>query len=1058
MSQPVLCHGRVSGAGNARMPSVDKAPGMHFGRLLGLLGGRWRPRRLHEPQIHQAVRRRKPQQRTAALRRVELLELRAVLSTLSIDSTGSLAYYASAGIGSDLTISLTNGTYTFHDSAEPINILGTGSGAWSGSGTNTASGPASSLSQILVAGGGENDAVNIESLAVPTTVTDSSGFFDAINVGDNGSLQGIQGQLNLENPPAFNTINLDDSSDTTARTVSLQNTPSPLSGDADPWGAVTGLAPAAINYEYPDTASITIDGGNGGDTLNVLQTGAPTNLIGGHYATINVGNNGSVQGIQGALNLENPPAFNTINLNDTSDTRTRTVIVGNTSSPFSGDSDPWGAITGLAPAAIKYEYTDTSRVTVDLPNAYFFNATGGQVGSSITVTPRSGLLYNINGDPSFGAPGNSLTVSNANGTVVDHPTGAYAGYFTFEGSSSEIVSYRGIQSPTPIGLLVAGSDAGSSPEVKVYNAQTGDQKFDLHPFDPSFLGGVRVAVGDVNGDGIPDIITAQGPGSNSSGDSLVQVFDGFTGQQLAGPLGWFDPFPGFHGGLYVTSADLNGDGYADLIVAQGAGGQGWVDIFSGKTGALLAQFQPYGSGYTGGVRLAAGPVVNSNGQIHLGLVTGEGPGGAPLVDVFDVPGLLAGNDTPASSFDAFDPSFTGGVYVATGAIHDQGHPPASIIVGAGAGGEPRVSVFDGTGAPLQTFLAFDPGFHGGVRVAAADVTGSGRYDIVAAEGPGPGSLPQVRAFDGVSLDQIDQFFAFAADDRDGMFLAGGGRWGLVHEVSQPGAHPPVEQKSPPAGGAAASDSGSTGAVVPAVNATDSISPDGVSDPANSLPGAVMSASTNPPARSASPAASYVGSAFQDVLHHAPDASALSYWTAQITDGLMPAQFASDLTHSAEFYSTNVIAPAYQTYLGRAPDAAGIAYWTRQMQQGMSDQQIEADFIASPEFYAHASGANSGWVKAMYQVVLGRPADTTGMSYWLAELSAGASRSNIALGFAASGEREAQMIEDDYFTYLGRAASAAEVSYWLAQFGGRATNEDILSGFIGSSEYVRLHPS
>ncbi|HQU42470.1 MAG: TIGR03118 family protein [Planctomycetia bacterium 21-64-5] len=206
----------------------------------------------------------------------------------------------------------------------------------------------------------------------------------------------------------------------------------------------------------------------------------------------------------------------------------------------------------------------------------------------------------------------------------------------------------------------------------------------------------------------------------------------------------------------------------------------------------------------------------------------------------------------------------------------------------------------------------------------------------------------------------------------------------------------------------------------------------------------------------SPVASVVATAFQDVLHRAADDSGLSYWTQQIAGGLPPSQFASDLTHSAEFYATNVIDPAYQTYLGRGADAAGVAYWTSQMQQGLTDQEIEANFIASPEFYAHAGGTDAAWVNAMYQTVLGRPADSAGLNYWTNQLAGGASRSSVAMGFAASQEREAQTIQNDYFTYLGRTASPAEVNYWVAQFDQGSTNEDIVSAFIGSSEYFKVH--
>jgi uncharacterized protein (TIGR03118 family) len=204
-------------------------------------------------------------------------------------------------------------------------------------------------------------------------------------------------------------------------------------------------------------------------------------------------------------------------------------------------------------------------------------------------------------------------------------------------------------------------------------------------------------------------------------------------------------------------------------------------------------------------------------------------------------------------------------------------------------------------------------------------------------------------------------------------------------------------------------------------------------------------------------ASFVTSAFQDILQRPVDDAGLDYWTQQIVAGsVAPAQVASDLTHSAESYATNVINPLYQQFLGRPSDPGGVAYWTSQMQQGMTDQQLQASFIGSAEFYARAGGTNAAWVNAMYQSVLGRGADSAGLSYWTSQLAAGASRSSVATGFAASQERESQIVQDDYFTYLGRSASATEVSYWVSQFEQGTTNEDIVAGFIGSPEYVKLH--
>jgi uncharacterized repeat protein (TIGR01451 family) len=68
-----------------------------------------------------------------------------------------------------------------------------------------------------------------------------------------------------------------------------------------------------------------------------------------------------------------------------------------------------------------------------------------------------------------------------------------------------------------------------------------------------------------------------------------------------------------------------------------------------------------------------------------------------------------------------------------------------IVTGAGPGGGPHVNVWTlATGAVtnLASFFASDPAFSGGVRIAAADVDGDGRAEIIAGAGPGGG--PHVR--------------------------------------------------------------------------------------------------------------------------------------------------------------------------------------------------------------------------------------------------------------------------------------------------------------------------
>ena len=159
--------------------------------------------------------------------------------------------------------------------------------------------------------------------------------------------------MTIQNPPSFDTIIVNDAVDTVARTATLSTF---VSGGVNS-GAITGLAPAAINFKYAGTSSVSIITGSGNDTVNVRATGVTTNLssFGGHD-TVNVGNAGSVQGILGTLNIQNPPNFDTINVDDSADTVARTATL----STFASAGANFGSITGLAPAAINFKYADTS--------------------------------------------------------------------------------------------------------------------------------------------------------------------------------------------------------------------------------------------------------------------------------------------------------------------------------------------------------------------------------------------------------------------------------------------------------------------------------------------------------------------------------------------------------------------------------------------------------------------------------------------------------------------------------------------------------------------------
>jgi hypothetical protein len=427
-------------------------------------------------------------------------------------------------------------------------------------------------------------------------------------------------------------------------------------------------------------------------------------------------------------------------------------------------------ISSLNPASFGQSITFTVTVTGNTPGS---NAVQGTVTFLDNGKPLATVMLN----------GSTATITTAALTSGSHTiTAQYDGFTqgSYSFSASMATLTQTVTLPTPpapppsapppppvpappppvpappplVDIFVTGSDAGSLGAVSVYDAASRKLQFTLLPFGPSFTGGVRVAVGDVNGDGVADIICAAGPG----GLPEVLVYDGTTGQ----PMQAFLAFSGgtgkassasnfgrfFTGGVFVAAGDVNGDGFADIIVGADAGGGPQIQVISGKSGTVLANFFAFGlASFRGGVRVAAGDV---NGDGRADIIAGAGAGGGPQVQVYDGANLsLIGN------FFALAASFTGGVFVAAGDVNGDGR--ADIIAGAGAGGGPQVTVFDGSSLTmLASFFAYNPSLSGGVHVAVHDVNGNAKADILT--GPGNGGLPEFEAFDGQTQAQLANFF------------------------------------------------------------------------------------------------------------------------------------------------------------------------------------------------------------------------------------------------------------------------------------------------------------
>ena len=285
----------------------------------------------------------------------------------------------------------------------------------------------------------------------------------------------------------------------------------------------------------------------------------------------------------------------------------------------------------------------------------------------------------------------------------------------------------------PLVVTATGADCGPGAQVFVMNPFTGAVRHQFPVFEPTFRGGARVAVGDVDADGADEVIVASGGGRVGE----IRVFE-MNGTELVGfrtlPFG-----PRYVSGLEVAVGDADGDGDNDLITSASRG-PGATAIHRVTPGAAdpvenkaFRSFTAFDRKVMAGGTLAVADL-NHDGRVEV--IRGSGPGTTPLVNIYDV-------SAAPRLVDSFMPfaglrKYTGGVSVSTTWFNDDSTP--DILVAGGRNAGSTVEVYDGTvnghgvnarldTARLAAFANLSTR-NAGVFAAAVDTDGDGVADRV----------------------------------------------------------------------------------------------------------------------------------------------------------------------------------------------------------------------------------------------------------------------------------------------------------------------------------------
>ena len=205
----------------------------------------------------------------------------------------------------------------------------------------------------------------------------------------------------------------------------------------------------------------------------------------------------------------------------------------------------------------------------------------------VTVPAKDGIILKKINKKIIGSSflnGSFIRVFNGSGVQSQN------GFFAYQDKFSGQTKIMSADIDGQEGLEMIVSRQG---KITIY--KQGDEQVEFYPYGSNFRGLVSFDAADLDGDGVKEIITGAGPG----GGPHVRVFSK-DGRPLTG--GFFAYDRNFRGGVNVATGDLDGDGVKEIITGAGPGGGSHVRVFN-RDGQMKSEFMAYGSDYKSGINV-----------------------------------------------------------------------------------------------------------------------------------------------------------------------------------------------------------------------------------------------------------------------------------------------------------------------------------------------------------------------------------------------------------------------------------------------------------------------
>jgi hypothetical protein len=302
-------------------------------------------------------------------------------------------------------------------------------------------------SESLVTGTAADTVNVLSTFSNQPVILNSNGGNDVVNIGNGtNGMDSLGAWVQVNNTPAFTTLNLNNAASNIARTAYVDSTAG--------YTFIAGLAPQQVAANNADIQAINLTTGRGNDTVNVTRNSEVLNLnSGGGYDTVNVGDaSAGVQLITGPVTVNNSPSYTTLSVNDAADAVGRAATIDLTTI----GGAPHGRLIGLSPATIAWKIADIS-----FTNPLRIDAGGGNDAFTVAgMADYRALTLNLGG---------------GNDTIDLNATGASTTNLLDGGAGTDTVRVNGTSPTGP--LTIAPSSGNDEVRVNFDGAGTADVLF-----------------------------------------------------------------------------------------------------------------------------------------------------------------------------------------------------------------------------------------------------------------------------------------------------------------------------------------------------------------------------------------------------------------------------------------------------------------------------------------------------------------------------------------------------------------------------------------------------